>query len=67
MTMSTRVSALGLAGHFLEMVVAMFVGMVLLGPLWSFVFRRHAAGRRARPDAPFMLATMLWRRSSYSH
>jgi hypothetical protein len=40
-------SHLRFAGHFVEMVVAMFVGMVALEPLWSFV----APGAIVRADA----------------
>lgn len=56
-----RTAARRFALHYLEMVVAMFVGMVALGPLWSFlfdalgwgaVFHRHDVG------AMFMAADM---------
>ncbi|HEX2773007.1 MAG TPA: hypothetical protein VHN18_11345 [Micromonosporaceae bacterium] len=40
-------SHLRFAGHFVEMVVAMLVGMFALGPLWSFV----APGVIGRADA----------------
>jgi hypothetical protein len=50
-TTSTPVSAararLRFAGHFVEMVVAMLVGMVALGPLWSLAL----PGLSAYPDA----------------
>jgi len=49
-TTSTRTSAirahLRFAGHFLEMVVAMLIGMVALGPLWSLAL----PGLNAYPD-----------------
>ena len=46
-TPSRTRSGLRFAGHYLEMVVAMFVGMFALGPLWSMAL----PGLSAHPDA----------------
>jgi hypothetical protein len=43
--------SLKFAGHYLEMVVAMFVGMVALSPLWSMA----VPGLSGHPDAAAMV------------
>ncbi|WP_250030743.1 hypothetical protein [Paractinoplanes maris] len=49
-TAHTR-SRLRFAGHYLEMVVAMFAGMFALAPLWSMAL----PGLHAHPDAHAMV------------
>ena len=46
-------------GHYLEMVIAMVVGMLALGPVWSWVFERVGATELfSRPDlAAMVMAT----------
>jgi hypothetical protein len=56
--LATRPSArrrwLGFAGHYLEMVVAMVVGMIALGPVWDALWPGYAD----RPDtAALAMAT----------
>ncbi|MEU4422219.1 hypothetical protein AB0F81_16455 [Actinoplanes sp. NPDC024001] len=74
MTTSTATSSrLRFAGHYLEMVVAMFVGMFALGPLWNLA----VPGLDAHPDAHAMvmatnmaIGMALWmriRKHSWSH
>jgi hypothetical protein len=60
-------------GHYLEMVVAMFVGMFALGPVWSLAL----PGLHDRPDAHAMvmatnmaigMALWMWfRKHSWAH
>ena len=64
-TRSTARAHLRFAGHFVEMVVAMLVGMAVLGPIWSFV----APGLAHRADTGTLvmatdmaLAMALWMR-----
>ena len=69
----SRVALGRFARHYVEMLVAMFVGMMLLGPLWTLVW----PGLDARADldalvmatdmAIGMAAWMLVRRNSWSH
>jgi hypothetical protein len=47
----TIVGMLRFLGHYLEMVVAMFVGMFALGPVWSFAL----PGLHDHPDAHAMV------------
>ncbi|MBU2666061.1 hypothetical protein KOI35_21335 [Actinoplanes bogorensis] len=61
------------AGHYLEMVVSMFVGMFALGPVWSWA----VPGLSDHPDAAAMVMAVnmsigmaLWmriRKHSWSH
>ncbi|MEX5295695.1 hypothetical protein QYM41_10475 [Kocuria sp. CPCC 205268] len=46
-------------GHYLEMVIAMVVGMIALGPVWSWVLERIGATELfSRPDlAAIVMAT----------
>ncbi|WP_249998107.1 hypothetical protein [Actinoplanes sp. M2I2] len=72
-TSSRTRSRLRFAGHYLEMVVAMLVGMVALGPLWSAAL----PGLDAYPDAAAMvmatdmsIGMAVWmrlRRHDWSH
>ncbi|SCE76251.1 hypothetical protein [Micromonospora mirobrigensis] len=70
---SRRRGYLRFAGHYLEMLVAMLVGMVALGPLWSWA--TPGLTDRADAQAMIMAADMtigmgLWmkiRRHSWRH
>ena len=53
----TRDSARSLIRHYLEMVAAMIVGMVALGPLWTLVL--DAAGAPALLDRPELNALVM--------
>ncbi len=58
-TTATRTrSRLRFAGHYLEMVVAMFVGMYALGPLWTFALP-GLPGLPGLPDRPDITAMVM--------